>query len=207
MPRTGLTPEQIKAKAIETAEMKIRRYGFERVRLVDIAKELGVSHAALYSHFKDKPSLLDNVSERWLNLLDEKLERICKKKGSPRALILEWFTTLYQCKREKVLRDPELYKAFDMAAEQAKPFVVTHIHNLHRQLARLVARARKANEIGRGSIESITRLLFEATMAFHHPRLVADTIEQNRAALLKATVETLLKGLATRSDTRARKEK
>ena len=47
MPRTGLTADQIKERAVEAALVRMREVGFEKVRLTEIAKELGVSHAAL----------------------------------------------------------------------------------------------------------------------------------------------------------------
>ena len=63
MPRTGLTASEIKEKAIDLTIEKMRANGFDKVRLTDVAKSLGVSHAALYSHFKDKTALFDAVSE------------------------------------------------------------------------------------------------------------------------------------------------
>ena len=59
MPKTGLSAAEIRDKAIEVTVEQMRRHGFDRVRLVDIAKDLGVSHAALYSHFADRRALLD----------------------------------------------------------------------------------------------------------------------------------------------------
>ena len=70
MPKTGLTAAEIRDKALDVTIEQIRRYGFDKVRLVDIAKDLGVSHAALYTHFADRGALLDAVSERWLNALE-----------------------------------------------------------------------------------------------------------------------------------------
>src|SRR5205085_2000141 len=118
MPRTGLTAEQIKEKAIEATLTKMREVGFEKVRLTDIAKELGVSHAALYMHFKDKSELLDAVSKIWLLELDETLESICRKRKDPCQKIHDWALAIHRAKLKKVRLDPELYNAFDMASQQ-----------------------------------------------------------------------------------------
>jgi len=122
MPRTGLTAGQLRAKAVESTIHQIRRHGFEKVRLVDVAKEVGVTHAALYGHFKDKSALLDAVSEKWLNSLEEKLLQVCQKEKDPIARIQEWFFRLHELKRQKVTNEPELYKAFDFAAKMKKSF-------------------------------------------------------------------------------------
>ncbi len=53
MPRTGMTAQQIRAKAIDITLACMRKHGFEKVRLSDVAKDLGVSHPAHYAHFAD----------------------------------------------------------------------------------------------------------------------------------------------------------
>src|SRR3979490_1904810 len=127
MPRTGLTSDEIKEKALASAEANIRRYGIEKFRLNDVAKDLGVSHVALYNHFPDKSAIVDVVSEKWLNSIDQTLQRVCEKDKDPCERIVDFFVKLNQLKREKVQKDPELFKVFNLAAERVKPFVVNHL--------------------------------------------------------------------------------
>lgn len=195
MPKTGLSSEEIKEKALQIAEEKIRVYSFEKFRLTDIAKELRISQAALYNHFPDKAALLDAISERWLAQMDNALELIANRELPPRQLIVEWFLKYHELKKEKVLKDPELYKSFNMAAELVKPFIIEHLDNLNRQLLMLVRKAIIAQEIGAKSPESVVRLLLESTISFHHPRMVLDYKDENREELLKQVVETMLAGL------------
>lgn len=195
MPKTGLTSEQLKEKALQITEEKIRYYGFEKFRLTDIAKELKVSHAALYNHFPDKAALLDAISERWLTQMDSTLELITQKETSPRQSITKWFLKYHELKKEKVLKDPELFKSFNMAAEMQKPFIVQHLHHLDKQLTVLVQKAIAAGEIRGESPEKVVQLLLEATVSFHHPRMVLDHKDERRELLLQMLVEVLLGGL------------
>lgn len=194
MPKTGLSSEEIKEKALQIAEEKIRAYSFEKFRLTDIAKELKISQAALYNHFPDKAALLDAISERWLAHMDNTLEHIANKEVPPRQLIVKWFLTYHQLKKEKVLKDPELYKSFNMAAELLKPFIIDHLDNLNRQLLMLVQKAIIAQEIHAKSPENVVQLLLESTISFHHPRMVLDHKDEKREGLLKQVVETMLEG-------------
>jgi AcrR family transcriptional regulator len=196
VPRTGLTSEEIKEKALQITEEKIRHYGFEKFRLTDIAKELKVSHAALYNHFPDKAALLDAISERWLTRMDTILKLITQKKSSPRQLIIEWFLKYHELKREKVLKDPEIFKTFNMAAELLKPFILKHLHNLNEQLLALVEKAIAAGQIREKSPEKVVQILLEATVSFHHPRMVLDHKDEKRELLLHKLIEVLLDGLA-----------
>jgi AcrR family transcriptional regulator len=195
MPRTGLTAEQIKEKAIEATLTKMREVGFERVRLTEIAKELGVSHAALYTHFKDKSDLLDAVSRLWLDGLDETLEAICRARKDPCERIHEWALAIHRAKVEKVRLDPELFNAFDMASQQLKPFVKRHLENLRRQLLTLVSEAAEKGKSQNRDPETMTEIIRAAVLAFHHPRMVAQHIDEERESLLSQVVDSVLKGL------------
>ncbi|WP_378954431.1 TetR/AcrR family transcriptional regulator [Pelosinus sp. sgz500959] len=195
MAKTGLTSEELKEKVMQITEEKIRYYGFEKFRLTDIARELKISHAALYNHFPDKAALLDGISARWLTQMDNTLEQLSQKEAPARQVITEWFLKYHELKKEKVLKDPELFKSFNMAAEILKPFIVNHLHHLNEQLLILVQKAIATGEIRGESPEKVVQLLLEATISFHHPRMVLDHKDEQREPLLQRIVEVLLDGL------------
>ncbi|MDX1959322.1 MAG: TetR family transcriptional regulator [Leptospiraceae bacterium] len=195
MPKTGLTSEEIKLKAIELAEKRIRKFGFEKVHLIDVAKDLGISHAALYQHFPDKSSLFESVTNQWLVSMDLKLENILKLKKSAKDLIVLWFLTLHKLKKEKVSLDPELYKAFDSAVEENKVCVQNHLSNTNRQLSELVSRAMDEGSIKKNSVTKVVEILFLSTLAFHYPKIVAMNLEKNQLKQLKEILNLVLKGL------------
>ena len=196
MPKTGLTAAEIRDKAIDVTIEQMRRYGFDRVRLVDIAKDLGVSHAALYSHFADRGALLDAVSERWVNALENSLEAICRKDKDPVAKIHEWFQKLYSAKREKVLNDPELYKSFNAAAEQRKQFYTSHLTHANSQLTRLVEEAAAEKKLAKYPVARSVALLLETTASFHNPNLVAQHVHEKREQLLNQVLDVVINGLS-----------
>ncbi|CAN5158449.1 TetR family transcriptional regulator [soil metagenome] len=196
MPKTGLTPEQIKDRAIECTIARMRKFGHEKVRLSDIAKDLGVSHAALYSHFADKAALFDAVSERWLRGLDGELDAVCanEQKLDSLALLTEWFLTLHRAKCTKVRNDPELYRAFNFSALIEKPFVRMHMQNMDRQLNTLLKEAVE-RKLLRGEPKQLIPIFFEATMSFHHPILVSQYINEEREDILRNILNVLFDGL------------
>ena len=196
MPKTGLTAAEIRDKAIDVTIEQMRRYGFDRVRLVDIAKDLGVSHAALYPHFANREALLDAVSARWVSALEVSLEATCHKHKDPVAKIHEWFQKLYGAKREKVLNDPELYKSFNLAAELRKQFYTSHLTHAKRQLTRLVEEAVAEKKLAKYPVARTVVLLLEATTSFHNPNLVAQHVREKREQLLKQLLDVIINGLS-----------
>jgi AcrR family transcriptional regulator len=195
MPRTGLTAFEIQEKAIAVTSVKMREHGFDKVRLTDIAKELGLSHAALYSHFKDKTALFNAVSEQWLLKIDESLEAVCREDKEPTEKIYDWMLTLHRAKRTKVLHDPELYKAYDLSAAGSPAYVERHMTSMHRQLTQLVKEAAAKRRLKNADPEAMAELLQEALIGFHHPKMVAQHLQEDREPLLASILESVLKGL------------
>ena len=195
MPRTGLTPEEIQDRAVGIAVGRMRRDGFQKVRLVDIAKDIGVSHAALYGHFADKAALLDAVSARWLQAIDAELDAFCRSRRDPVAKLQGWCLRLHRRKRERVRRDPELYKSFDAAADLGKPFIQEHLMNVRRQVTGLVQEAMAAGRIRRGDPARVAAVVLAASAAFHHPKMVAQFLDEDCEPLLRRTLAAVLKGL------------
>lgn len=205
MPRTGLTPEELYNKALDSTETEIRKNGVERLKLTDIARDLKVSHAVLYKFFSDKQALLDEVSKRWLDRIDRELERISAKEESVDVILKEWFLTLHSMKRKKILMDPKLFVAFNLSAEKTRPFVVSHISTMSRLLEELISKGMKSGLFHCSSAKEGAKILFEGTAAFHHPRLVLESIDQERTPLLETLLDTLLSGLKTMSSERPKK--
>ncbi|MEZ4376309.1 MAG: TetR/AcrR family transcriptional regulator [Polyangiaceae bacterium] len=195
MPRTGLTAAEIRERAIDATMVTMREHGFDRVRLTDIAKQLGVTHAALYLHFADKSALLDAVSDRWLVEIDAKLQAISEKPGEPTDRLRAWMIALHRAKRAKVLHDPELYKSFDLQARADKPYVQRHFTVVRAQLRKLVEEGIARRRLRRADPDVMVDVLWQSTMAFHHPKLVAQHIDEKREPLLKTVLACVLKGL------------
>jgi AcrR family transcriptional regulator len=196
MPKTGLTQEQLRERAIEHTIERMRKFGYEKVRLSDIARDLGVTHAALYGHFADKAALFDAVSERWLVGIDRKLEDVCNDDAAISSLqrITNWFLVLHRAKREKVQYDPEIFRAFNFSAQIEKEFVRCHMSSMDSQLKRLVKRAIDDGSM-RGNVEAIVKILFTATIEFHHPVLVLQHIAEEQEQLLEQILAAVYKGL------------
>ena len=55
-----LTSEQI----VDAAEDVLRRFGPAKATVIDVARELGVSHGSIYRHFASKAALRDAVAAR-----------------------------------------------------------------------------------------------------------------------------------------------
>lgn len=188
MPRTGLTADELRDAALDAALLIMRDKGYGKTRMTDVARSLGVSHAALYGHFADKAALLEGVIARWLAEAEAEVAVALARPDPPREKIANWFLLRYRIKRQRALSDPEPYMAYVFASRGGTPFVAAHRARLHSELADLLAKA----DLG-GEAEAA--LLLEAMAAFHHPSLIAAWAQTDRAPVLLEVLEIVLRGL------------
>lgn len=192
MPRTGLSAEEVREKAVDFTLERIRAAGYDKLRLTDVARDIGLSHASLYAHFASKADLIDAVTERWLLETEAHLRAVAERDQAPRDKLVDWLCALYQLKRQRALRDAPVYEAFDFAAAGKREVVTNHLATMQAQLADLVAEAK----ISAAPATDVARLILAATTGFHHPKVILQDAKTDREADLRAILAALLRGLA-----------
>ncbi len=162
---TSLNRERILAAAEEV----VRKFGPEKATVVDVARALGVSHAAVYRHVATKAELRELVVARWIDATMAPLRAIAAgPEPAPRRL-RQLFDTLIATKRRRVRDDPELFAAYRALAAEAAQAKTNHIDELI-ALAATVIRAGIQEGYFR-AVDPVTagRAVLNATLRFHHP--------------------------------------
>lgn len=164
-PDLPLTREQI----VATAEDVIRRFGPAKATVVDVARALGVSHAAVYRHVATKAELRDLVVQRWVDSTMPPLRVITAESGSPPERLRRFVDTLVAIKRKRLTDDPELFSAYRALAVEASAPAEAHKRELIELLGHIVA-----DGVADGSFRAIDplaagRAVLTATFRFHHP--------------------------------------
>jgi AcrR family transcriptional regulator len=162
---TVLTPERI----LEAAEDVLRRFGPAKATVVDVARELGVSHGSVYRHFASKAALRDAVAERWLHSISEPLSAVADEDGPAPERLRRWLDLLIASKRSRALDDPELFATYVQLAGEAREVITTHVETLVEQLARIIAYGVERGEFAVADPEAAARAVFDATGRFHNP--------------------------------------
>ena len=156
-------------RILNTAEDVIRRFGPDKATVVDVARALGVSHAAVYRHVTTKAELRDLVVSRWVETIMPSLRAIAAAKGPAPARLRRLFDTLVTVKRRRAAEDPELFAAYRTLAADAQSVAAAHIDALI-QLAATIIRAGVKDGTFR-SVDPVAaaRGVLVATSRFHHP--------------------------------------
>ncbi len=164
-PAGPLTADQILA----ASEDVLRRYGPAKATVVDVARELGVSHGSVYRHFPSKAALRDAVAERWLAGVSEPLAAIAERSGSPKKRLRDWLDQLVSAKQGRARDDPELFATYVQIANESREVITRHVDTLVAQLARIIADGIDQRTFGVQDPAASARAVFDATSRFHNP--------------------------------------
>lgn len=169
----------------------LRRHGPAKATVVDVARVLGVSHAAVYRHFPSKASLREAVARRWLGRSVEGLAAVAADTGRPPPELLRvWLVALFEAKRRAATTDPELFATYKVLVLEHSAVAREHVAVLLGQLESIIAAGFGVADPG-----AAARAVFEATSSFHHPAHVDEWQLPDREQLLGAVCTLLADGL------------
>lgn len=187
-----LTAEAI----LGAAEDQIRRYGPTKATVMDVARALGVSHAAVYKHFSSKQQLREAVVSRWLDPHRDALASIAADDAiAPPSRLRQWLTSMLTAKQAKAREDPELFAAYALLAAGSSTIAQEHVTDLHAQLSMIISDGIRHQTFAAADPAATARAVYDATTRFHHLAHANDWQAPDTVAELNAVCDLLLTGL------------
>ncbi|MBG0823156.1 TetR family transcriptional regulator [Planomonospora sp. ID91781] len=173
-----------------------RRHGPDKATVVDVARALEVSHAAVYKHFPSKQALREAVTRRWLDHNRDTLAVIATDREIPPARRLRaWLHAVLAVKQAKIRQDPELFAAYGILAAAHSTVATDHVADLLDQLAAIIADGAADGSFRTGDAEATARVVFHATAKFNHLAHAAEWQNPGIGAELDEVCSLLLEGL------------
>jgi AcrR family transcriptional regulator len=161
-------------RILAAAEGVIRRFGPAKATVVDVARALGVSHAAVYRHVATKAALRDLVIGRWMETTMAPLRAIASQSGPAPERLRRLFDALIAMKRRRAADDPELFTAYRTLAADAESVVVAHVDELVGLAATVIRSGIKEGTFRKLDPVATGRAVLLATSKFHHPAHAAE---------------------------------
>src|SRR5215468_12412231 len=81
-PQVKIKQDDTKARIVEVADALLRRIGYAKTTVADIAAELDMSPANVYRFFPSKDAIVQAICRRCLAEIDDKAWAVARAKGS-----------------------------------------------------------------------------------------------------------------------------
>jgi len=161
-------------RILDTAEDVIRRFGPDKATVVDVARALGVSHAAVYRHVATKAELRDLVVGRWAEATLPSVRAIAAERGAAPQRLRRLIDALIAVKRRRAADDPELFAAYRTLAQGAQSIIAAHIEELLALVATVIRAGVQERTFATPDPVAAARAVLFATSRFHHPAHAAE---------------------------------
>jgi AcrR family transcriptional regulator len=184
-------------RIVAAAEDVVRRFGPDKATVVDVARALGVSHAAVYRHVATKAVLRDLVVGRWVEATMAPLRAIAARSGPAPKRLRQLFDSLIAVKRRRASDDPELFAAYRALAAGADSVRDGHIDELVALAAMIIRSGVKEGTFRRVDPVAAGRAVLVATYRFHHPAHSAEWVDPGIDAAFEDVWHLVIGGLLT----------
>lgn len=185
---------------LAATEEVLRRHGPAKATVVDVARVLGVSHAAVYKLFSSKQALREAVTKRWLDRTIDTLARIANDDQMvPAVRLRTWLHAVLSTKQDKIRQDPELFAAFGVLAAEHSQVAADHVSDLLAQLQVIIIDGGIDGSFDCEDPAQMARAVFHATTRFHAVALASEWNNPGIETELDAVCTLLIEGLAAHS--------
>lgn len=176
----SLAPE---ARILETAAAFLRAHGAKRTTVVDIAEAVGMSHANVYRYFPSKAALLDEVTSDWLRPIEAEVRVIADGPDPAPDKLERILFVIYRSYRDKLERDPVLFRLLVDAAEANGGVARKHRGRLQLAVQRTVEEGFSQGSFQPLDLRKALALTFDLMHRFVHPTAIALDREAPRASM------------------------
>ncbi|MFC4651683.1 TetR/AcrR family transcriptional regulator [Lactococcus nasutitermitis] len=150
---------QTREKILVTARQLIEEKGALNVTVSEIAAKIGLTHAAIYKHFADKQTLLENIALSWLDNILSDIFPFKTKKENPADIVHDWLFTLTTAKNHAYFESPEMFSLYTTFISQNPVLESQHSEHLLDSLT-------KASHI---NDKEQLKAILQVFISFHHP--------------------------------------
>lgn len=174
--------ESAQTRLLALAEDEIRRRGFRRMRVVDVAAAAGMTHANVYRYFPSRIALADAVTVGWLKPVEAMLRDAATAPDPATDKLERMALALARAYRDRLEREPDLFALFADAVETGRPVARKHRSRVRGEFGRVVEEALGEHAEAGEDRERLTTMLLDAVHRFLHPPCLVEDKEMARAA-------------------------
>lgn len=180
---------------VEAAERLFRTLGYQKTAVTDIARELHMSPANVYRFFPSKAAINEAICARLLDGLEDLAWAIARAPDPPADRLRAMFTTMQQQTMSLFFHDKRMHDMVAAAMDEHWSVIRRHIDNVDEALCRIVMDGIATGAFAAADPARTAKLMHGAMVAFIHPTLVQQCLDQDLPAMASDMAELMLRAL------------
>lgn len=185
-------------RILDTAQDLIRRFGGAKTNVVDIAQAMGLSHSAIYRHFRSKADIFDALAAATMAEEAELAETFVEADSPAAERLTALVLALHRSKRTKFADDPEMHALYRRIVEDRPDLVLDYARRMTGLIRRILADGVARGEFAACDLDAAAGAVRDAVTVFVHPAHVeaAARAGLDQESGLRTVLRILVAGLA-----------
>jgi AcrR family transcriptional regulator len=193
--------EETRKLILEAARQLLRRFGPDKMTVVDIARALDMSHANVYRFFRTKADILDALIGQWLSKIEAFVEGIAARPAPASERIEAVVIELHRKRRRKLLEDAEFYETYRRVIELRPDFAAKRREKILAVFRKLIGTGIESGEFTTVDAHEAATVLKDATLLFLHPMMIKTALDEDTETRARAVVRYVLAGFRAAAGT------
>jgi AcrR family transcriptional regulator len=156
-------------RILETARDLIRRFGGAKTNVVDIAQAMGLSHSAIYRHFRSKAEIFDALAAATMAEEAALADAFVKADAPAAERLSALVLTLHRSKRAKLADDPEMHALYRRIVEERPDLIADYARRMTGLLRLILAEGVARGEFCTMDVDAAAGAVRDAFTVFVHP--------------------------------------
>src|SRR5690606_23814952 len=163
-------------RILDTAAEQVRRFGEAKTNVVDIAKAMGLSHSAIYRHFRSKADIFDALAARTMTEEAELAARFLKAEGSAAERLRGLVLALHRSKCAKLGGDPEIHSLYRRIIAERPDLVADYARRMTGLVRQVLEDGTARGEFCTRDLDAAAGVVRDAVTVFVHPAHVEQAV-------------------------------
>jgi len=195
--RTGKDSDKARARILEAAEQQVRRMGYHRTSVADIAAELGMSPANIYRFFPSRDAINESICGRVVNEVADIAFAIARTNAPAMQKLTQLLTAVHHHNKMMLVKARPMHELIVAATQGNWPIIKAHIEQMVMIFEAIIREGIEAGEFDVEDAAEAARAVRSASMAFFHPILIEHCVQhgEDTEAGLRNQIRFILKAL------------
>src|SRR5881296_556752 len=169
-PQVKTSPDDTRARIMDTAEALFRRLGFAKTAVADIASELKMSPANVYRFFSSKNAIIEAICQRCLAELEDRAWAVARSRGLAAERIERLVLEILSYHKENLLTEQRVNDMVLAAIELSWGAIRAHKEHMRMVFESILREGVEAGEFEPINSRETSRLLMISLVHFcnHH---------------------------------------
>jgi AcrR family transcriptional regulator len=199
-PQVKTSPDDTRARIMETAEALFRRLGFAKTAVADIAAELKMSPANVYRFFSSKNAIVEAICRRCLSEVEGKAWAAARSKGPASQRMERLILEILAYHKENLLIEHRVNEIVLFAMDHMWDTIRAHKEVMCNVTELILRDGIESAEFEPVEPRATADLIMRSVLSFTHPVLVGQCLEEGHdlEAEARASVRFLLRAITPR---------